>query len=110
MKTEIKIYKIKDFVRKTVSGEIDMNKSMAFVKQFADIAYVHPDHNILLDMRDTEVTNANITDMMKISLEFANSLPDFKNQNLGSEKGKSFAESQMAKAVCQLPNSSGLFW
>jgi len=80
MKTEIKIYKIKDFVRKTVSGEIDMNKSMAFIKQFADIAYVHPDHNILIDMRDTEVTNANINDMMKISLELANSLPDFKNK------------------------------
>ena len=80
MKTEIKIYKIKDFVKKTVSGEIDMNKSMSLVKQFADIAYLHPGHNILVDMRDTVVTSANITDMMKISLEFVNSLPDFKNK------------------------------
>jgi hypothetical protein len=80
MKTEIKIYKIKNFVRKTVSGEIDMNKSMSLVKQFADIAYLHPDHNILIDMRDTEVTSTSITDLMKISLELANSLPDFKNK------------------------------
>ena len=80
MNNEIKIYKIKDFVRKTVSGEIDMNKSMSLVKQFADIAYLHPNHNILVDMRDTEVTSANITDMMKISLELANSLTDFRNK------------------------------
>ena len=53
---------------------------MSLVKQFADIAYHHPNHNILVDMRDTEVTSANITDMMKISLELANSLTDFRNK------------------------------
>ena len=80
MNNEIKIYKIKDFVRKTISGEIDLSKSMSLVRQFAAIADLHPDHNILVDMRDTEVTIENITDMMKISLELANSLPDFKNK------------------------------
>lgn len=80
MKTEYKVYKIKDFVRKTVSGEVDMEKSMSLVKQFADIASLHPDHNILVDMRDSEITDANIVDMMKVSLELANALPGFKNK------------------------------
>ena len=80
MKTEYKVYKIKDFVRKTVSGEIDMEESMSLVKQFADIAFLHPDHNILVDMRDSELTDASIVDMMKVSLELANALPGFKNK------------------------------
>lgn len=80
MKTEYKVYKIKDFVRKTVSGEVDMEESMSLVKQFADIASLHPDHNILVDMRDSELTNASIVDMMKVSLELANALPGFKNK------------------------------
>ena len=80
MKTEYKVYKIKDFVRKTVSGEIDMEESMSLVKQFADIAFLHPDHNILVDMRDSELTDASIVDMMKVSLELAKALPGFKNK------------------------------
>ena len=80
MKTEYKVYKINDFVRKTISGEVDMEKSMSLVKQFADIASLHPDHNILVDMRDSELTDASIVDMMKVSLELANALPGFKNK------------------------------
>jgi hypothetical protein len=80
MKTEIKIYEIKDFIRKTVSGEIDMEKSTSLARQFADIALVHPDHNIMVDMRDSELVGANMTDMLKISLEIANALPNFKNK------------------------------
>ncbi len=80
MNTEIKVYKIKDFIRKTVSGEIDIDKSMSLARQFTDIAYLHPDHNVLIDMRDSVIKDASITDMMKISFEIANSLPDFKNK------------------------------
>ena len=80
MRTEVKVYKIRDFVRKTVSGEIDMTQSMSLVRQFSEIACLHPEHNILVDMRDSELSGANIVDMMKISFELAKALPDFKNK------------------------------
>ena len=80
MKTEIKVYSIKDFVRKNVSGDLDLDKSMALARQFASIASLRADHNILIDMRDTTVPNACITDVMKITLEIANHIPDFKNK------------------------------
>ena len=79
-KTEYKVHKIKGFVRKTVSGEVDMEESMSLVKQFVDIAFLHPDHNILVDMRDSELTDAIIIDMVKVSLELANVLPGFKTR------------------------------
>ena len=80
MKTEIKIYNIKDFVRKNVSGELDLDKSMDLARQFASIASLRSDHNILIDMRDTTVSSVSITDVMKIALEIANHIPDFKNK------------------------------
>jgi hypothetical protein len=80
VKTEIKIYNIKEFVRKNVSGELDLDKSMALARQFASIASLRPDNNILIDMRDTTVSSISITDVMKVTLEIANHLPDFKNK------------------------------
>ena len=80
MKTEIKFYNIKDFVRKNVSGELNLDESMALARQFASIASLRSDHNILIDMRDTTVSSVSITDVMKIALELANHIPDFKNK------------------------------
>ena len=80
MKTEIKIYNIKEFVRKNISGELDLDKSMDLARQFASIASLRPDNNILIDMRDTTVSSIRITDVMKVTLEIANHLPDFKNK------------------------------
>ncbi len=80
MKTEIKVYNIKDFVRKNVSGELNLDESMALARQFASIASLRSDHNILIDMRDTTVSSVSITDVMKITLEIANHIPGFKNK------------------------------
>jgi len=80
VKTEIKVYNIKDFVRKNISGELNLDKSMALARQFAGIASLRSNHNILIDMRDTTVSSASITDVMKITLEIANHIPDFKNK------------------------------
>ena len=80
MKTEIKIYNIKEFVRKNVSGELDLDKSMHLVRQIASIASLHPHHNILIDMRDTTFSSISIIDLMKLTLEFTEYLPDFKNR------------------------------
>jgi hypothetical protein len=80
VKTEIKSYNIKSFIRKNVSGELDLDESMTLAKQFSTIASLHSDHNILIDMRDTTVPSVKIADLMKLTLEIADHIPDFKNK------------------------------
>jgi hypothetical protein len=80
MKSDIKIYNIKSFVRKNVSGGLDLEKSLELAKNLARIASLHANHNILIDMRDTTVANVKITELMQITLEIANNIPDFKNK------------------------------
>jgi hypothetical protein len=53
---------------------------MALARQFASIASLRPDHNILIDMRDTTVSSLKIVDVMKLTLEIANHIPDFRNK------------------------------
>ena len=80
MKTEIKTYKINDFIKKNVSGELAFDKSMAFARKFASIACLQPDHKILIDVRDTTVSSLSIIDVMKITVEIADNIPDFRNK------------------------------
>ena len=80
MKTETKIYKIKDFVRTNVSGDLDPDKSMDLVRQLSGIAFLHSGHNILFDMRDTTVSNVSILDLMELTLNIVGYVPDFKNK------------------------------
>ena len=53
MPTGIKIYKTKDFVRRTESGEINLEKSLDLVHDLTVAAGFHSDHNILIDLRGT---------------------------------------------------------
>jgi hypothetical protein len=80
MKEDVKIYNIKAFIRKNLSGELDMEKSLQLAKEITNIAYLHGSHNILIDARDTTVGNVKITDMMRLTLEIANNLPNFKSK------------------------------
>ena len=80
MKTEIKSYNIKDFVRKNVSGELDLDKLMDLVRQFTYSASLHPDHSILIDMRGTTVSSLSTADLMKLTLEIAAHAPDYRNK------------------------------
>ena len=65
----ISIYKIKDFIRKDESGELSYNRAEKILKEIATAAANHPDHNILLDFRNTIVTNANTSDIIKIAMQ-----------------------------------------
>jgi hypothetical protein len=44
---EIKIYKIKDFIRKTESGSIDLEGSKKIVRELAEAAGQHSMPNVL---------------------------------------------------------------
>lgn len=80
MDAEIKFYNIKDFVRKNVSGDFDLDKSLELARKIAGVALLNANHNILVDMRDTTMSNMSIVDLMKVSLEIAGYIPDFKNK------------------------------
>ena len=70
MTVSYKMYKIKDFVRRTENGEINMQKSLNAVAELAVASDLHKDVNVLIDLRDTETT-LNFRDLLKVTLEFA---------------------------------------
>jgi len=66
MLSGLKIYKVKDFLRKTETGNIDLKRSKQIVRELAMAAGLHTNHNILIDLRETSVSVANIEDIMKV--------------------------------------------
>jgi len=80
MPSEIKIYKIKDFIRKSESGELDLDKSIKIVQELSRAATFHADHNILIDLRKTTVSVSEFNDVMKIAIEVVRCMPSFKNK------------------------------
>ena len=81
MLSGIKVYKVKDFIRKTETGNIDLERSKKIVRELAKAAGSHANHNILVDLRETTVsTAASIEDIMKVALEFGSYVSSFKNK------------------------------
>jgi len=81
MLSGIKVYKVKDFIRKTETGNIDLKRSKQIVRELAMAAGSHTDNNILIDLRETTVSAAeSIEDIMKIALEFGSYVSSFKNK------------------------------
>ena len=81
MLSGIKVYKVKDFIRKTETGNIDLKRSKQIVRDLATAAEFRPDHNILIDLRETTVSpSGTIEDIMKVSLEFGSYVSSFKNK------------------------------
>lgn len=80
MMNNIKIYKINDFIRKPVSGEIDYNKSIELVHELAYAANFHSDHNILIDMRDTTLGRLNMDTLFQLTYEMVAYKSCFKNK------------------------------
>lgn len=76
----IRIYTIKDFIRETQSGNIDFNRSVEIIRELAAVSLSHPDHNILVDLRDTTVSGATMADIFEIVLEFMSQMGNFKNK------------------------------
>jgi hypothetical protein len=73
------IYKVKDFLRRTEKGEINIQKSLNTVAELAIASELHKDVNILVDLRETETT-LNFGDVLKVVLEFAYYKDCFQNK------------------------------
>jgi len=81
MLSGIKIYKVNDFIRKTETGNIDLERSKKIVRELAMAAGLHSGHNILVDLRETTVSaDASIEDILKVALEFGSYVSSFKNK------------------------------
>ncbi len=79
MTVSYKIYKIKDFIRRTENGEINIQKSLSTVAELAIASEFHKDVNILVDLRETETT-LDFGDVLKVVLEFAYYKDCFQNK------------------------------
>jgi hypothetical protein len=72
MSLEIKIYKVKDFIRLNESGAIDFARSMEIIHNLAMAASFYSGHNILVDMRDTTlVGETDMSTILRLALEMA---------------------------------------
>jgi hypothetical protein len=72
MSSEIKIYKVKDFIRRNESGDIDFDRSMQIIHDLAITASFYVGHNVLVDLRETTIVGeSNIGLIMQLALEMA---------------------------------------
>ena len=79
MAERYKIYKMKDLIRKTEDGEINIQRSMDVVRELAIASEHHKEANILVDLRETETT-LNFGDLLAVALEFAYYKNCFRNK------------------------------
>ncbi len=72
MASDIKIYKVKDFIRLNDSGEIDFDRSVQIVRDLAVAASFYADHNILVDLRETRMSGeSNMGTVLRLAVEMA---------------------------------------
>lgn len=97
MPPEFKIYKIKNLIRKDESGELSREKIEGIIKKLSTAAALHPDHNILLDFRQTTLSEVGMVDILTAAMEIerfkevltnriANVIPSDKNRISIAEK------------------------
>ena len=79
MTVSYKMYKVKDFIRRTENGDINIQKSLNTVAELARASEFHKDVNILVDLRETETT-LNFEDLLKVVREFAYYKDCFQNK------------------------------
>ena len=74
-----KIYKSKDFIKKTEKGQLDIQRSLDLVKELVVASGFHRGHDLLIDLRETEAIGG-FGDTLKVAIEFA------KHQNVFPNK------------------------
>ena len=80
MSSTLKIYKLKDFIRKTESGNLDYDRIKEIVNELGTAASFYTKHNILLDFRGTTLSVDSMSDIMTIALEIESYKKAFNNK------------------------------
>ncbi len=70
MPSSVAIYRLKDFVRITEKGDIDLERSKQIVHELAAAASFHQAHSILVDLRGSTERHT-IGDHMELALDLA---------------------------------------
>ena len=68
MAAKLVLYQIRDFVRITERGEIDLAGSKQLVREIAQAATAYTDHNILLDMREANIELHKMSDVLEVAM------------------------------------------
>ena len=71
---------MKDFLRKTETGDLDYDRIVEIVRELAAAAALHSGHNILLDLRETKVSVNSMYEVMKVAMEFSQFKTVFRNK------------------------------
>jgi hypothetical protein len=71
MSCSLTLYKPSEFIRKTETGHMDLERSLEAVHDLAQVAGFHRDSHILIDVRETESTATHL-EQMRLALEFGN--------------------------------------
>ena len=80
MPSNIKIYRINDFIRLNESGNMDLDRTIQIVREVAAAATFHSDHNILIDLRETTLLFYGMEEVIKIVMTFVQLMPPFRNK------------------------------
>ncbi len=80
MASQVRIYRLKEFIRLNKSGVIDVEGSKALIRQLAAASGVHAVDNILVDLRDTTIKDSNMGDVFEVVAEIARYEPAFRGK------------------------------
>ena len=69
MATKIKACKVREMIRKSESGELDQARVLKLIDEIGEVATAHPGHNLLFDLRDTELTSGAMGDIVEASMK-----------------------------------------
>ena len=69
MAVSIKTCRMQDIVSDTESGELDQKRILEIVGKVAAAAADHPGHNVLLDMRETQLPDTSLGEIMEATLK-----------------------------------------
>jgi hypothetical protein len=88
----------------SASGKLDYEDSVKIIHRLAEAAFFHKDHNILIDLRETDVEWISMNELLKLTLEFTKLEVDFKNRlaNLIPDNEKRIAIAAQFKACMDI--------
>jgi hypothetical protein len=78
MPSEIRIYRLGEFVRIDEAGVVDVESSKMLIRRIAAASTANSIENILVDMRDTTLSKTvDFRDLINVAVEFVRCLPSF---------------------------------
>ena len=107
MVTALKIYSVKNFIRKNETGKLSNDLVRNMIREVSAVASLYPDHDILVDLRKTETPDdVSMADILKSAVElekFENALRNRIATLIPNDKNW-IAVSQKAQSAYQFKN------